>query len=100
MNPQETIRQALIEELGIEGLPPQAQQEAIATAGGPILQSVMLDILEKIPQPNQSTFQAALEAGDQNRIEALINENIPDSDVLIEQSVAKAIAEFKTLRSS
>ena len=100
MTPQETIHQALIEELGIENLPPEVQQEAIATAGGPILQSVMLDILEKMPQASRADFQAALEAGDQKRIEALITQNIPDSASFIEQSIAKALAEFRALRSA
>lgn len=100
MNPQNDIRQALLKELDIESLPPQAQQEAIAAVGGPLLQSVILDILEKIPPAQQSAFQQALDAGDQANIEKLIAENIPDAQAFIEQSVAKAVAEFKSLRDS
>jgi len=45
-------------------------------------------------------MHAALEAGDQKSIEALITANIPDSSTFIGQSVEKAIAEFKSLRKA
>ena len=97
MSPQDDIRQTLLKELGVESLPPQAQQEAIAAAGGPLLQSVMLDIFEKIPQAQQADFQKALQSGDHKGIEALITANIPDSSAFIEQSVTKAVADFQAL---
>lgn len=97
MNPQDTIQQALLKELGLEGLPVEAQKEAMAAIAGPVLQSVMLEVLEKIPQDQQADFQKALEAGDALRVEALMAAAIPDSTTFVEQSVAKAIAEFKSL---
>ena len=100
MNPQDTIRQALVEELEIVSMPKELQDEAIAAAGGPILQSVMIDILEKLPPAQRDAFQKALEAGDQKSIEALITANIPDPATFIGQSVEKAIAEFKSLRKA
>ena len=97
MNPQE-LQAALVKELGLGSLPPQMQQEAIAAIGGPVFQSVTLDILEKIPQAQQDDFQKALESGDSVRVESIIAANIPDSSAFIEQSVAKAIAQFKALK--
>ncbi len=96
MNPQD-IHAALIKELGLEGMPKDVQDEAVAVIGGPILQSVTLALLEKLPPQAQTDFQSALEAADAMRIEAVLQAHIPDSSSFIETEVQKAIAEFKSL---
>jgi hypothetical protein len=96
MNPQH-IHDTLITELGLEGLQPEQQQEAVAIIGGPVLQSVTLALLEHLPTEAQSSFQEALEEGDAVRIETIISAHIPNSTEFIEYEVQKAIAEFKSL---
>ncbi len=95
MNPQDQIQQELLKELGLENFSPAQQQETMATIGGPVLQSVLLDIAEQIPEPQRTEFQAALEVGYAPRIKEIIEANIPDSNAFIATSAAKALAEFK-----
>jgi len=102
MNPTKPIDDAKVAEeifasLGISHLSEEAQQEVIAAAGGPIIQSVTLALITAMPEEEREEFRTALESGDGAAVQQLITTHIPDSTAFIAGEIQKATAEFKQL---
>jgi len=91
------VRTEILDSLGIAHLSEEAQQEVVAAAGGPILQSVTLALIEAMPEEAKGEFRMALEAGDGGKVQQLITIHVPDSTAFIAEEVRKAAAEFKQL---
>ena len=94
---QEILKKEIFEALGVAKMPPESQEEVLAAAAGPVIQSVTLAILEKLSADDKNAFKEASEAGESETIEKLILKNIPDSTAFISAEVKKAVAEFRTL---
>ena len=103
MNPQPIdineaqVRRELFGVLGAEGMPPEAQEQVLLAAGGPIMQSVTLAILQALPPQGQEQFMQAMEQANSELVRAIIVANIPDSTAFIGEEVKKAAAEFRRL---
>lgn len=93
-------RQVVVEELGIEALPIEAQDEIIGTVGQNILMHVMLAILEKLPPDAQEGFKALTEESRGEEAEALVAQHISDLPAFITAESRKALAEFKAIHAS
>lgn len=98
MNPQDEMQKTILAELGIESWPQEKQKEVLATLGGPLFESVMVAIFEKIPQEKRPELQAAMESADARRVTAIINEHIPNSAQIIEETVQNAVAQIKKFK--
>lgn len=91
------VHAEILESLGIAHLSEEEQQEVVAAAGGPILQSVTLALIEAMPEEARGAFRTALEQGDGAQVQQLITTHIPDSTAFIAEAVRAATAEFKQL---
>ena len=91
------LKREIYKTLGVEKMPPEAQEAVLAAAAGPIMQSVTLAILMALPPQGQEQFKNAMDKGDGELVRAIIIANIPDSTAFIGEEVKKATAEFRRL---
>lgn len=90
MNNQE-LRDILIKELGIDGLPEEAQDEIVAKLGEVILKSLTVAIFEKLPNDARTEFERISAKGDHSLIQEFLEENVPDLHTLMEEEVKKVL---------
>ena len=90
MNNQE-IRDVLINELGIESLPEEAQNEVVAKVGDIILKSLTLAILDKLSIEARAEFEHISEKGDEVLIQEFLNDNVPNLSTLMEEEIRKTL---------
>ncbi len=88
------IRTILIKELGIDGLPPEAQDEIVSKLGEIILKSLTVSIFEKLPSGAREEFARITKSNDSTRIQGFLEEHIPDLNILMEEEVRKALQKF------
>ena len=93
MNNQE-IRNILIKELGIEGLPEKAQDEVVAKVGEFILKSLTVAIFEKLPNDAREDFERIAASNDSELIQSFLKDKVPDLHVLMEEEVKRALQRF------
>jgi predicted solute-binding protein len=88
------LREIIIKELGIEILPPQAQDEIVAKLGEVILKSVTVAIFEKLSDEARAEFERISKEDEPELIQRFIDENIPDMESLMEEEVRKTLQSF------
>ncbi|MBI5400643.1 MAG: hypothetical protein HZB12_00800 [Candidatus Yonathbacteria bacterium] len=93
MNNQE-LRDILIKELGIEGLPEEAQDEIVSKLGEVILKSLTVAIFEKLSPDARTEFERISIAGDHVLIQEFLEQNIPDMHLLMEEEVKRTLEDF------
>lgn len=93
MNNQE-IKSILIKELGIEGLPEEAQNEVVSKLGEIILRSLTATIFEILSHDAQKEFEQISATGDNNLVQEFLEENVPDLQALMEEEVRKTLQNF------
>lgn len=93
------LRTILIKELGIEGLPEEAQDEIVSKLGEVVLKSLTASIFEKIPNEARAEFERIAETNDSERIQNFLSEHIPDLHLLMEEEVRKALERFAELEA-
>lgn len=93
MNNQE-LRNTLIKELGLERLPPEAQEEIVFKLGEVILKSITVAIFEKLPEDARKEFEDITKKADQNLIQEFLEKHIPDLSSLMEQEVKRTLKNF------
>ena len=93
MNNQE-LREILIKELGIEGLPEEAQDEIVSKLGEVILKSLTVAIFEKIPSDKREDFDRVTAKGDHDLIQEFLETHVPDMHTLMEEEVQKTLQTF------
>lgn len=91
------INDALIKDLGLEGIPKDVQDEVIARVGENILGKITVTIVEKISPAARQEFDSISEAGDSERMKMFLNAQIPDFDNFVKSEVHKSVLEFKQL---
>lgn len=93
MNNQE-LRDILIKELGIEGLPEEAQDEIVSKLGEVILKSLTIAIFEKLSTDAREEFDRVTAKGDNAMIQEFLEDNVPDLHLLMEEEVRKTLQNF------
>lgn len=92
-NPE--LREIIVKELGIEILPPQAQDEIIGKLGEIILKSVTVAIYEKLSPEAREEFERIGKENDPELIQRFLDEHVPDMQGLMEEEVKRTLAGFK-----
>ncbi|OHA79493.1 MAG: hypothetical protein A2747_00660 [Candidatus Yonathbacteria bacterium RIFCSPHIGHO2_01_FULL_44_41] len=90
MNNKE-LREILIKELGIDGLPEEAQDEIVAKLGEVILKSLTVAIFEKLSNGARTEFERISAKGDHAMIQEFLEENVPDLHTLMEEEVRRTL---------
>lgn len=88
------LRETIIKELGIEILPPEAQDEIVAKLGEVILKSVTVAIFEKLSDDARTEFERITKEGDEELIGRFLGEHVPDMQALMEDEVKKTLTAF------
>lgn len=98
MNNQE-IRNILIRELGIEGLPEDAQDEIVTKLGEVILKSLTVAIFEKLSNTARIEFERVSARGDHDLIQEFLEQNVPDLHTLMEEEIKLTLENFAKLEA-
>lgn len=93
MNNQE-LRDILIKELGIAGLPEEAQDEIVGKLGEVILKSLTVAIFEKLSNDARVEFDRISAKGDHALIQEFLEDNIPELSLLMEEEVKRTLQAF------
>lgn len=93
MNNQE-LRDILIKELGIEGLPEEAQDEIVSKLGEIILKSLTVAIFEKLSTEARVEFDRITEKGDHVMIQEFLEQSVPNLHLLMEEEVKRTLQNF------
>lgn len=98
MNNQE-LREILIKELGIDGLPEEAQDEIVAKLGDIILKSLTTAIFEKLSGDARAEFERIGAKGDHALIQEFLEETVPDLHSLMEEEVKRTLRNFAEMEA-
>lgn len=90
----------LVKELGIESLPPEAQEEIVAGVSKNIVTHIFIELLARLPQEAQTRFKLLVEGGKGLEAESLAKEHIPDLNQFLMTESRVALEEFKELQKS
>ncbi len=88
------IRNILVKELGLEGIPEEAQDEIVKKVGESVLKSLASTIFERIPNDVREEFTRISASNDKPRIQDFLEEHVPDLHILMEEEVRKALRGF------
>lgn len=93
MNNQE-LHDILIKELGISGLPKEAQDEIAGKLGEIILKSLTVAIFESLSSDAREEFEKISVHGDDTLIQEFLEKNVSDMHTLMENEVRKTLQNF------
>lgn len=94
MNNQD-IREVLLKELDLTGIPPEAQDQVISKLGEIILKSLVVTIYEHLLPEARKEFDIISASGNQTQIQEFLEQNIPRINELMETEISKTISAFK-----
>jgi hypothetical protein len=85
----------LVEKLDWSKLPFEVQDELVEKTGESVFKSIMVRIIESLPEEDKDTFVEILEAGevDELVLNNFIVEKVPDVDEIVSQEVEKFLKE-------
>lgn len=93
MNNQE-LHDILIKELGISGLPKEAQDEIAGKLGEIILKSLTVAIFESLSSDAREEFENVSVHGDDVLIQEFLEKNVSNMHTLMENEVQKTLQNF------
>ncbi|MFA5997197.1 MAG: DUF5663 domain-containing protein [Candidatus Paceibacterota bacterium] len=88
------LREVLIKELGLEGLPPEAQDEIVGKLGEIILKSTTIAIYEKLSPGERAEFDRITAENEPELIGRFLEEHVPDMQSLMETEVKRTLQDF------
>ena len=87
----EPLIRMVVESLGIENDPPEAQAELVSRIGSNIVSRITLEIAKQLPESDRGAFRMYLEKGDMHMIRQLLQSRIPDLDDFMRRAAQKEI---------
>lgn len=91
----EDIEQKVIVALGLLGKSDAEIEDVIGELGGYILEDVLIKVTDTLPDDKVITFERLIEAGNGDRIQAFIVENVKNLDQIVEEASKSVIEEYK-----
>ena len=91
----EDARTTLAEALGLEGLPPDEQEQVIALFGEVALKAATGAVLEKLSGDKHEEFARLAEASEPTALSAFLDREVPGHEVLAGQAVAEEAMRFR-----
>lgn len=88
------LREILINELGIQALPEEAQDEIVSKLGEVILRSVTVAIFEKLGDEARAEFERVSKEDEPELVQRFLEENVPDMQTLMEEEVKRTLKNF------
>lgn len=93
INNQE-LRDILIKELELGGLPDEAQDEIAGKLGEIILKSLTVTIFENLSNSAREEFEKISASGDNGLIQEFLEKNVPNMHELMEGEVKKTLQNY------
>lgn len=93
INNQE-LHDILIKELGISGLPKEAQDEIAGKLGEIILKSLTVTIFEQLSTNAREEFEKISTSGDNTLVQEFLEKNVPNLHELMEEEVKKTLQDY------
>lgn len=91
----EDIEQKVIVALGLLGKSDAEIEDVIGELGGYILEDMLIKVTDTLPDDKVITFERLIEAGNGDRIQAFIVENVKNIDQIVEEASKSVIEEYK-----
>ena len=87
----ETIKQRMIQSLGLGALPPAEQDEALNRVGRILFQAVLMRAAEDLEESKQEELSRLLGADqpDPQQLMAFLQTNVPDFETIMREEVAR-----------
>lgn len=97
---ENTIKDAIAQELGIAGMNAQSQNTVIEKLTAVLLKKLIVDIAEKIPREKREEFETISAENNQEKMRLFLALYIPDLDIFLKNKLQEGIAEFKRLQTA
>ncbi len=94
---QEEIKNSILKELGLSSLADNDKDEILSRLGEGLLKRIIAVTLEKLPEEARGEFEALNQAGDNDKINQFLKNNIPGVEQIIQQEIKEGIEEFKNI---
>ena len=91
----ETLRQLIIQELGLETKSQEESDAIISALGGLILKLAFVTITETLNDEDVVEFDRIVTEGNQDKVSAFLVEHVEDLDAIMAKSSRDVIEEFK-----
>jgi hypothetical protein len=88
------LQKTILEELGLQDLPPERQEALLDKIGEVIIKKIYIATMDQLEKEDQEKFAEYLDK-DPEQIEGFIKEKIPNYEELIKKEVEKFREEMK-----
>lgn len=92
---QDENQQKLVAELGIEAFPPAEQEKLLVQFGEVALKAATIAVLEKMSEAKREEFAQVAQTGDDAKVKAFLDAEVPNHEQVAGQAVAAEIQNFK-----
>lgn len=93
----ETLRQAIIQELNLTEVSAAVADDVIARLGGLIMQDVITTVTDSLSDDKVIEFEEVLETYNQDKVVAFLSENVQNLDEVVQASSKKMVAMYKEM---
>jgi hypothetical protein len=83
------LQQNILKELGIDGLPPERQEEILTVMTEAIFKRITLRLLDGLSEEQQKQFEEIANFGDPEKISQFFAANVPNYEKVIQEEVVR-----------
>jgi hypothetical protein len=91
----ETLRQAIIQELNLTGVSEDVANDVITRIGGLIMQDVVEQVTDILSDEKVIIFEEVLETYDNDKVSQFLVDEVPNLDELVQASSKKIVGMYK-----
>lgn len=92
---QDELQKQVATDLGISAVAPDKQKELIAQFGEVALKAATIMVMSKLTEEKRSEFMKLAEVGDPAAVQAFLDKEVPDHELVAKQAVAEEVKRFK-----
>lgn len=97
MDIQKLLEKNLLVELGIEEAAPEIQEKVVSQFTETLLKKIMARIFDLLPEGKKDEFLKLQEAGDEEKLENFLKNNIPNFENLMTETIEAAKEEYQNI---
>lgn len=94
----ETLRQAIIQELNLTGVSEDVANDVITRIGGLIMQDVVEQVIDILSDEKVIIFEEVLETYDNDKVSQFLVDEVPNLDELVQASSKKIVGMYKKIQ--
>lgn len=93
---KEIIEKNIIEELGLQDLPPETQINLLTQMTESVLKRITVQVLERLSDTERDEFAKLQEAGDADQVDEFLKTKIPNYEQMLKDEVGNFKEEMKS----